>query len=70
MADPRAPVSAETVAALADPDARENWSFFLLLRDTLIDTGWNVSEAARRLDISHAHIHRLLKAFGIEREQR
>jgi len=41
-----------------------------LLRDTLVDTGWNVSEAARRLDISHAHIHRLLKAFGIERESR
>jgi len=41
-----------------------------LLRDTLADVGWNVSEAARRLDISHAHIHRLLKAFGIERERR
>lgn len=38
-----------------------------LLRDTLADVGWNVSEAARRLDISHAHIHRLLKAFGIQR---
>jgi transcriptional regulator with GAF, ATPase, and Fis domain len=38
-----------------------------LLRDVLSETGWNVSEAARRLDISHAHIHRLLKAFGIQR---
>lgn len=41
-----------------------------LLRDALVDAGWNVSEAARRLDISHAHIHQLLKAFGIERESR
>jgi hypothetical protein len=39
MAAPRAAVDTETVAALADPDARENWTYFLLLRNALLKAG-------------------------------
>lgn len=38
-----------------------------LLRQTLEDTGWNVSETARRLDIARSHLYKLIRAFGIER---
>ena len=38
------------------------------IRDTLADSGWNVVEAARRLDIARSHLYRLMNAFGIERE--
>lgn len=34
--DPRAPVPAATVAAIADADARENWQFMLAFRDHLL----------------------------------
>lgn len=36
---PRSPVSHVELAALADPDARENWGFLLTLRDTLLRAG-------------------------------
>jgi hypothetical protein len=36
IATPCQPVTLQTVAALADPDARENWSAFLALRDALL----------------------------------
>ena len=39
MQAPRMPVSAVELAALADPDARENWGFLLALRDTLLQAG-------------------------------
>jgi hypothetical protein len=39
MADPRAPVTPAAVAAMADPDARENWGFLITLRDTLLKAG-------------------------------
>jgi hypothetical protein len=38
-AAPRAAVTAAEVAAMADPDARENWGFLLTLRDTLLAAG-------------------------------
>lgn len=37
--NPRAPVPHPERAALADPDARENWQMFLTLRDTLLAEG-------------------------------
>jgi len=40
-----------------------------LLRDTLEDTGWNVVEAARRLDLARSHVYNLIRAFGLERRQ-
>src|SRR6056297_3358474 len=39
MQTPRAKVSDMEVAAIKDPDARENWQFLLRLRDTLLDAG-------------------------------
>ncbi len=41
-----------------------------LLRQTLEDTGWNVTESARRLDLSRAHVYNLIGAFGLVRHQR
>jgi Nif-specific regulatory protein len=41
-----------------------------LLRETLDHTGWNVVEAARRLDLARSHLYSLIRAFGIERGTR
>ncbi len=49
---PLAPVAARDVAALADPDARENWGFFLGFRDRLIAAG--TVEAAYRATVREA----------------
>jgi len=38
-----------------------------LLARTLQDTGWNVSETARRLDVARSHLYELIKAHGLER---
>lgn len=38
-AEPRKAVSPEEIAALADPDARENWTFLLDFRDRLVAAG-------------------------------
>jgi hypothetical protein len=39
MRAPRDPVTPGQIAAMADPDARENWEFLILLRDTLTAAG-------------------------------
>lgn len=39
LANPRRPVSPDEIAALADPDARENWTFFVDFRDRLVEAG-------------------------------
>lgn len=39
MKAPRDPVTAGQIAAMADPDARENWGFLIALRDTLLEAG-------------------------------
>ena len=41
-----------------------------LLRDTLEQTGWNVAETAKRLDLARSHLYNLIGALGIERERR
>lgn len=38
-AAPTAPVAASEIEAMEDPDARENWGFLILLRDTLLQAG-------------------------------
>jgi Nif-specific regulatory protein len=38
-----------------------------LLRETLEASGWNVVEAARRLDLARSHVYNLIRALGIER---
>jgi Nif-specific regulatory protein len=41
-----------------------------LLLDTLEEHGWNVVEAARRLDLARSHVYNLIRAFGLERKPR
>jgi len=38
-----------------------------LLRETLENTGWNIAETARRLDLARSHVYTLIRAFGLER---
>jgi Nif-specific regulatory protein len=38
-----------------------------LLQRTLEETGWNVTEAARRLDLARSHVYNLIRAFGFQR---
>jgi Nif-specific regulatory protein len=38
-----------------------------LIHDALQETGWNVSETARRLDVARSHLYSLIRAFGLER---
>jgi len=38
-----------------------------LLARTLAETGWNVSETSRRLELARSHVYSLIRAFGIER---
>ena len=39
-----------------------------LLELTLKETDWNVTEAARRLDLARSHIYNLIQAFGLSRQ--
>jgi Nif-specific regulatory protein len=41
-----------------------------LLRRTLEETGWSITETAGRLDISRSHVYNLIAAFGLERQRR
>lgn len=41
-----------------------------LIRKTLEDTDWNVSESARRLDVARSYIYKLIHAFEIERSRK
>jgi Nif-specific regulatory protein len=40
-----------------------------LLQSCLEETGWNVSETARRLDLARSHVYKLISAFRIERDR-
>jgi Family of unknown function (DUF6352) len=55
LAEPRRPVEASEVAAIADADARENWQFVLAFRDLLL--GHATLEAAYLALIRSGSIH-------------
>jgi Nif-specific regulatory protein len=38
-----------------------------LLGKTLAETDWNVTEAARRLDVARSYVYKLIRAFGLAR---
>ena len=40
-----------------------------LLGSALEDSGWNVMEVARRLDLARSHVYTLIRAFGLTRER-
>ena len=64
LAEPRRPISAGEIAAIADPDARENWQVMLAFRDHLI--GHRTIEAAyvdiirRGIKVPHLFINQLV----------
>ena len=64
LAEPRRPVSAQDIAAIADADARENWQVMLAFRDHLI--GQRTIEAAyldiirRGIKVPHLFINQLV----------
>ena len=39
-----------------------------LLRKTLEETDWNVSETARQLDVARSYVYKLISAFGLARK--
>ena len=41
-----------------------------LLARTLEETDWNVSEAARRLDLARSHVYQLIATFELKRSKR
>lgn len=40
-----------------------------LLRRTLGETNWNITETSQRLELSRSHVHNLITAFGLERQR-
>jgi Nif-specific regulatory protein len=65
------PESAATASDEEEPfsfqEATRRFQRELVLK-TLVETSWNVTEAARRLDLARSHVYNLIKAFGLERE--
>jgi Nif-specific regulatory protein len=55
-----------TDAAETFQSATRRFQGQLVLR-TLEDTGWNIVEAARRLDVTRSHVYNLIRAHGLER---
>jgi transcriptional regulator with GAF, ATPase, and Fis domain len=39
------------------------------VRGVLEDVGWNITEAAARLDVARSHVYNLIRAFGLERRR-
>lgn len=38
-----------------------------LLRDTLRETEWNVSQTAEKLDVARSHVYSLIRSFGLQK---
>ena len=66
-AEPRAPVAPETLAALEDPDARQNWGEFLRFRDRVLAhrslEGCYVDLFRRGVDVAPAFVDALAQAI-------
>jgi Nif-specific regulatory protein len=56
-------------STLTFQEATRRFQRALLVR-TLDETGWNITETARRLDLARSHIYNLVKAFGLDRGDR
>jgi len=54
-------------AALTFQEATRRFQAQLLAR-VLVDTGWNVTEAAGKLDLTRSHVYNLIKSFGLQRD--
>jgi Nif-specific regulatory protein len=61
--------------ARASSERRENLTFQQatrqfqeqLLRETLRETEWNVSQAAEKLDVARSHVYSLIRSFGLQK---
>ncbi len=49
-------------------EATRNFQAALLAR-TLAETGWNVRETSKRLDLARSHVYALIRGFGLKRAQ-
>lgn len=63
------PAAAAGAAGLTFQEATRRFQAELV-QQALEDSGWNVVEAARRLDIARSHLYNLIRAFGLERVRR
>ncbi len=64
------PDSAETAEDVETPNTFQQATRRFqakLVRQALEESGWNIVEASRRLDIARSHLYNLINAFGIER---
>jgi len=73
---PPAPVRGGAASPGADAAARATFQEAArrfqaqLIRETLEETGWNIVDASRRLEVARSHLYALIRAFGIERAKR
>ncbi len=63
-----AATSERTALDLSFQDATRQFQA-TLVEDVLLATSWNVSEAARRLDLSRSHLNELIRGFGLSRKK-
>jgi hypothetical protein len=68
LADPRKPVVAAEVAAIADPDARENWRFVLAFRDLLarhptLEAAYLATVRSRANDLPPLFVNQLVQVI-------
>jgi Nif-specific regulatory protein len=66
---PEAEGEGEGEAPESFQEATRRFQGQLLLR-ALEESGWNVVEAARRLDVTRSHVYNLIRAHGLERGKR
>ena len=52
-------------AELSDVRRNHHPAEATVMRDALVETGWNVSEAARKLGVPRVTFHRRMKRFGL-----
>jgi Nif-specific regulatory protein len=60
--------SAESTRGATFQDATREFQANLVRR-TLEEVDWNVTEAASQLDLTRSHVYNLIKAFGLERRR-
>jgi Nif-specific regulatory protein len=64
---PNDPTVPSAGAALTFQEATRRFQA-TLVHEVLVQTHWNVNEAAKRLDLARSHVYNLIRAFGLARE--
>ncbi len=68
LREEREPGTADAFAGLSFQEATRRFQA-RLVQETLTASDWNVSETARKLDMSRSHLNDLIKAFGLARRK-